>query len=159
MVDSFTKVTLWYIFLFISDTHDLQEGYAKSCHPGVINITGVFAENSDAGGLFIIVLSDKSGTPEHFEAATRTSSEPELSTSVRNISRGTNSVIMFDIGADGLPDSRAAINLPVEVLHGSNGSQGKKLKACNVLVKTRSLKNAEVDCVAIYTSMTTQSAC
>lgn len=92
-----------------------------------MNITGIFAQNSEAMGYFLILYSE-GGIPEHFEAVTRFPLMLMLFTSVSNMALGNYSIAMFDIeGNNGLPSTRAAINSSVEILDGSNRPQGMTL--------------------------------
>ena len=106
---------------FLSGTHDLQQAYVKECAcSGSINVTGVFADNSNAMGYFLIVYSE-TGIPEHFEAVVGHQNE---SINVGNLPKGNFRIAMFDIGKDGLPKTQAAIYSSAKILDGSDGLQG-----------------------------------
>ena len=93
-------------------------------NPGSINVSGVFAENSNAMGYFLIVYNEI-GLPEHFEAVIRHLNEVVLPTNVRNITKGNFGIAMYDIeGKDGLPNTQAAIYSSAEVLDGCDRPQG-----------------------------------
>ena len=112
----------------LSDTNDLQQAHINDCSSsGTINITGIFAENSDAMGYFVI-LCNESGIPEDFQAVIGPLSNYELFTSISNVPKGNFIVDMFDIeGENGLPSTLAAIQLSVEVLDGSDEPQGMSI--------------------------------
>ena len=114
-----------------SDTNDLQQAHTNNgFSSGIINITGIFAENSEAMGYFVI-LYNESGIPEHFEAVTGPLINSELFTSISNVPKGKFDIAMFDIeGKDGLPNTLAAIRSSVEILDGSDGPQGKSVIGC-----------------------------
>ena len=116
--------TIIFYNVSLSVTHDLQQAFVNSrSSPGSINVTGLFAENSNAMGYFLIVYNEI-GLPEHFEAVIRHSNNIVLHTNVSNIMKGNFSIAMFDIeGKDGLPNTQAAICSSAEVLDGSDRPQ------------------------------------
>ena len=86
-------------------THDVQTCIANNCSkPGTVNITCNFTENSNAMGYLPILSSNTNPSDEMFFVASRhdiTSSE--LNISIPGVFPDDYTVIVFDLGRNGLP--------------------------------------------------------
>lgn len=112
---------------------DVQESTANKIYPGTVNVSCVFANNSQALGCLVVLHPQTATQTEMFAYAARSGdSDTDLVTSISipGVPKGSYIVLVFDGEENGLISVQAAVVQNVTVTEGEP-TRGNKLLSGN----------------------------